>query len=167
MFADCKNPIESALTTKFHDLSYCRAVVEETLRMRPVAPVGLMHQTIEDTSVMGYKVPKGMAVMPNIWSVHHEKDYWAPDPEVFRPERHLHAEAFKKLGHVIPFGIGWRSCVGPKLVESSLFAYMVTVFYYYDVTLASSDVDIDMAGISTTLLNPHPFKVTFKVRNSA
>ena len=40
--------------------------------------------------------------MIDIWSVHMDPDYW-PDPEHFRPERHLNKA---KSDHILTFGLG-------------------------------------------------------------
>nr|CAB3235758.1 cytochrome P450 2C13, male-specific [Phallusia mammillata] len=162
----CPSPVRGAITHKKDELHYTRAVIEESFRLRPIAPTSLFHYVQEDTSLMGYKVPKGMAVMPNIWSVHYDKKFWAPDPETFRAERHLdQSGAFKKSGHVIPFGIGWRSCVGQRIAETEILADVVAMFYKFDVTIAASDANVDMAGDSAAILSPYPFKLKFTPRN--
>nr|CAB3235693.1 cytochrome P450 2C13, male-specific [Phallusia mammillata] len=162
----CPFAVKAAITHKKHELHYTQAVIEESFRLRPIAPTSLFHYVTEDTSLMGYKVPKGMAVMPNIWSVHYDKKFWAPDPEVFRAERHLNQSgAFIKSGHVFPFGIGWRSCVGQRIAETEILADMVAVFHKFDVTIAASDANVDMAGDSGAILSPNQFKLKFVPRN--
>ena len=39
--------------------------------------------------LVGYKLSKGTKVVSSIYAVHHNEDVW-PDPESYRPERHLH-----------------------------------------------------------------------------
>jgi len=165
-FTDCENPVKSAITDRFQQLNFCRAAIHEATRLRPIAPTSLFHYVTEDTSVMRYKVSKGTVVMPNLWSVHYDKKQWAPDPEVFRPERHLDKSgSFCKSGHVMPFSVGWRYCVGQRLAETELLAYLVAVCHNFDVTLAESDKDIDMNGVSTAILKPHLFKISLKPRS--
>lgn len=48
-------------------LPYIEAVVKETLRWHPVAPMGIPHMSIEDDMYEGYHIPKGSFIMPNIW----------------------------------------------------------------------------------------------------
>ena len=53
------------------DLPYTKAVIQETFRISPVAPLGLPHYTTEDVSFMGYRVPKDTQVMWLIlWQLH-------------------------------------------------------------------------------------------------
>jgi len=52
--------------------------------------------------------------MVNLWSVHMNQDHWG-DPEAFRPERFLDDQGkLLKNEHLIPFGIGKRSCLGKQ-----------------------------------------------------
>jgi cytochrome P450 len=49
------------------NLPYIEAVVKETLRWHPVAPMGIPHMSIDDDMYEGYHIPKGSLIMPNIW----------------------------------------------------------------------------------------------------
>lgn len=48
-------------------LPYIEAVVNESLRWHPVAPMGIPHMCTEDDLYEGYLIPKGSLVLPNIW----------------------------------------------------------------------------------------------------
>ena len=64
------------------------------------------HTATEDIEFRGYHFPKGTNFMPNIHAVHFDPVTW-PEPEVFRPERHLTAEGkLNKSDELIPFSIG-------------------------------------------------------------
>ena len=69
-------------------LSYCWAVILETLRYIPQLGLGAPHQTREDIVVDGYKIPRGIDVYPdvigNLWS----EEHWNR-PETFQPQRFL------------------------------------------------------------------------------
>ena len=49
-------------------LPYVQAVYKEVLRWHPVIP-GVAHASTEDQNYRGYRIPKGAAIYPNIWSV--------------------------------------------------------------------------------------------------
>lgn len=53
------------------NLPYIEAMVKETHRWHPVAPMGLPHCSMEEESINGYRIPKGSFVMTNIWYVSH------------------------------------------------------------------------------------------------
>ena len=50
-------------------LVYVEAMIREALRWMPVAPLGSAHVTTEDDEFHGYFIPKGTALVPNVWSV--------------------------------------------------------------------------------------------------
>lgn len=52
------------------NLPYVEAVLRESFRFHPIAPMGLPHEVTEDDVYQGYLIPKGAIIMPNIWFVH-------------------------------------------------------------------------------------------------
>jgi cytochrome P450 len=50
-------------------LPYLDAIYKETLRLYPVAPLGLPHRVIADDVYKGMRIPKGSIIFPNIWYV--------------------------------------------------------------------------------------------------
>jgi cytochrome P450 len=49
------------------NLPYIEAVVKETFRWHPLAPLGLPHMTDQDDVINGYLIPKSSILIPNIW----------------------------------------------------------------------------------------------------
>jgi cytochrome P450 len=115
-------------TPGFADLEglvYCRAVIDETLRLFP--PVHIFsRQALGDDVVCGIKVPRGSFITVASWVLHRHKLWWQ-DPQEFRPERFLPANADKvdRFAY-IPFGTGPRVCLGKHLglLESTLLLAM-------------------------------------------
>jgi cytochrome P450 family 135 len=104
---------------------YTDAVIQETLRLRPVFP--MVARAVKKPFELGdYTLPAGVTVMPAIALVHRRPDVYL-DPDDFRPERFL--ETPPGTYTWIPFGGGVRRCLGAsfallemRIVLSTLLA---------------------------------------------
>ncbi|RCV42114.1 hypothetical protein SETIT_9G189800v2 [Setaria italica] len=97
-------------------LPYLQAVVKETFRLHPPAPLLLPRHTQADIKIMGYTIPQGSRVFINVWAMGRDKETW-PEPEKFMPERFLGKTVDLRGGDfdLIPFGGGRRICPGMPL----------------------------------------------------
>ena len=114
-----RNPRTLALAREDADAggdTYLRAVVAESLRLRPVVPLAGRRLT-SDLRVDGLDVPAGTDVTPAIWLTHTRADRY-PEPLAFRPERFL-ADAPATYAW-IPFGGGVRRCLGAAFAEMEM-----------------------------------------------
>ncbi|HEY3866430.1 MAG TPA: cytochrome P450 [Solirubrobacteraceae bacterium] len=107
--------------------SYLRAVISESLRLRPVVPLA-GRRLASELNVAGLSLPAGTDVTPAIWLTHTRPDLY-PEPYAFRPERFLEGEGghpINKYGW-IPFGGGIRRCLGAAFAEMEMRVVLETV----------------------------------------
>ncbi|XP_068647692.1 cytochrome P450 CYP82D47-like [Aristolochia californica] len=97
------------------NLPYLRAIVKESLRLYPAAPLAVPHEAMEDCNIGGFHVPAGTRIITNLYKLHRDPRIW-PEPEEFRPSRflssHRDMDVRGKHFEFIPFGSGRRMCPG-------------------------------------------------------
>jgi cytochrome P450 len=97
-------------------LPYIEAILKETFRLHPVAPMLVPHLAREDARVDGYDIPAGTVAFINVWSIGRDPTLWDA-PEEFRPERFIGSKIDVKGQdfELLPFGSGRRMCPGLSL----------------------------------------------------
>jgi cytochrome P450 family 135 len=92
---------------------YLDAVVNETLRLRPVISA-VARRLTEPVEIGGWDLPAGVIVTPSIYLVHRRPDVY-PEPERFLPERFVDNPPGTYTW--IPFGGGVRRCLGGAFAQ--------------------------------------------------
>jgi cytochrome P450 len=113
---------------------YIRACVDETLRWRTVTILGgIPHAPNQDDIYRGYHIPQGTWITGNNWSIHRNPNEF-PEPDEFRPERFIKAEAPypNKKGHNA-FGWGRRVCSGQQLAEQGLLLSFARLLWAFNI----------------------------------
>ncbi|KAL0067441.1 hypothetical protein AAF712_005428 [Marasmius tenuissimus] len=120
-------------------LPYIRAIVNETLRWRPVAVLGgTPHAVIADDSYRGWSIPKGSTIFANLYGILKDPEMF-PEPETFRPERFMETEDPRLRNFDLPFGFGRRQCPGIHLARNSLFANTARILWAFNITPVKDD----------------------------
>ncbi|GMJ07280.1 TRANSPARENT TESTA 7, CYTOCHROME P450 75B1 [Hibiscus trionum] len=105
-------------------LPYIDAIMKETMRKHPVAPLLAPHMAMEDCNVAGFDIRKGTRVFVSTWSIGRDPSLWE-QPDEFRPERFLgrNIDVKGQSFELLPFGAGRRMCpaynLGLKMIQLS------------------------------------------------
>jgi cytochrome P450 len=103
--------------------AYAAAVVQETLRLRPVLPI-VLRRLAAPMEVGGRLLPEGAWLAPCAYLVHRRPDVY-PDPLAFRPERFLDRRPGTYTW--MPFGGGVRRCLGASFAQLEMQWVLQTV----------------------------------------
>jgi cytochrome P450/nitrite reductase/ring-hydroxylating ferredoxin subunit len=124
-------------------LTYAGAVANETMRLRPVAPL-LVFESLVDTTLASPQgdlaIPARTTLMVLIRPPVREPQRFH-DPEAFRPERWLQDDRgpHDAAAH-IPFGSGPRICPGRSLALLEMKVLLAMIYRCFEVTrVGSSD----------------------------
>ena len=114
-------------------LPYLFACLAESMRYRTIGPFGLPHKASEDAEVGGYLIPAETQVLGNIYSIHHDPQYW-DSPHEFIPERFMPQEdgsmspALTSPAY-LPFGTGHRRCPGRRFAETTVWLHITRMLH--------------------------------------
>ncbi|KAI0659814.1 cytochrome P450 [Cubamyces menziesii] len=119
-------------------LPYVEAILKETYRWHNPVPLGVAHRCSEDNVYRGWKMPKGAAVMFNVWAMLQDPEVFS-EPEVFRPERFLEDGKLNlnmMQPEILTFGVGRRVCPGKHFADDSLFISIACILHVFTITKA-------------------------------
>ncbi|XP_062563666.1 cytochrome P450 4C1-like [Armigeres subalbatus] len=101
-------------------LQLTEMVLNETLRLYPVAPIVLRENTAKIT-LCDQLLPKGSMLAINIFTIHRRKDQWGPDADCFNPERFSpEKSAGRHPFAFLAFSGGSRNCLGIRYAMISM-----------------------------------------------
>ncbi|KAH7844972.1 hypothetical protein Vadar_033807 [Vaccinium darrowii] len=123
----------NVVETGLHELKYLNAVVKETLRLHPSAPLLVPRESSEKCMVNGYEIPAKTRVIVNAWAIGRDPRYWT-EAERFDPERFIDSEIdYKgKDFEYIPFGSGRRICPGMSFALPNMELPLAQLLYHFD-----------------------------------
>ncbi|PHT27137.1 Cytochrome [Capsicum baccatum] len=136
------------------NMSYLRAVIKETLRLYPPAPLLLPRESMEKSVLEGYEIPPKTILHVNAWAIARDPEIW-DNPEEFIPDRFLNSNIdFKGQDfELLPFGAGRRGCPGISLGVATVDLVLSNLLYAFDWELPGGmkkeDVDTNtLPGIA-------------------
>ncbi|XVF59525.1 hypothetical protein PTKIN_Ptkin07bG0283000 [Pterospermum kingtungense] len=149
------------------NLVYLQAIVKETLRLYPPAPIIGLRAALEDCTLStGYHIPASTQLMVNAWKIQRDERVWS-DPLDFQPERFL--TSYKDMDfrgqtfELIAFGAGRRSCPGVSLALKMVHFILGSFLHSFEVAKPSNLEDVDMTesnGLTNLKATPLEVLVT-------
>lgn len=118
-------------------LPYLDAVIHESIRYRPIAPMAGIRLAKEDYVIGGYRITAGSIVTQGFPAMARRADLF-DNPHVFDPE-HFFKRKMKPF-EWNPFGGGTRMCLGRGLAEVELKVALATLLQR--TTLVSGQKDV-------------------------
>ncbi|XP_048138667.1 3,9-dihydroxypterocarpan 6A-monooxygenase-like [Rhodamnia argentea] len=135
------------------NLPYLRAVIKETLRLHPSAPI-ILRECGEDCSVDGCLVEAKSRVLVNVYAIMRDPEIWT-DPDEFVPERFLESSDEKIGEHqmefkgqnfrYLPFGSGRRGCAGASLAMLMMHPAVGSLVQCFDWKMMEGEEAVDMS----------------------
>ncbi|XP_068169191.1 cytochrome P450 2J5-like isoform X2 [Antennarius striatus] len=167
----CQEEIDKVLDGKdqasFEDrdqMPYVQAVVHEIHRVGNIAPLSLFHMVTEDTELMGYSIPRGTTVIPNLSSALNEEGEWKY-PHEFNPENFLNDKGeFVKPEAFLPFSIGHRTCIGENLARMEVFLTVVTLLRRFKFIWPEDAGEPDFTHLFGSIQTPKPYRMKVILR---
>jgi len=149
------------------NLKYLHAILKETLRLYPPAPLTGIREIMEDCSLVGYNVPKGTRLLINLWNLQRDPQVW-PNPNEFQPERflttHVDIDFMSQDFELIPFSFGRRSCPGMTFGLQVTHLTLARLLQGFDIC-TKDGVEVDMTeGLGVALPKEQPLRVMLQPR---
>eukprot|EP00441_Pelagodinium_beii_P042931 CAMPEP_0197638018 /NCGR_PEP_ID=MMETSP1338-20131121/13057_1 /TAXON_ID=43686 ORGANISM="Pelagodinium beii, Strain RCC1491" /NCGR_SAMPLE_ID=MMETSP1338 /ASSEMBLY_ACC=CAM_ASM_000754 /LENGTH=511 /DNA_ID=CAMNT_0043210523 /DNA_START=91 /DNA_END=1626 /DNA_ORIENTATION=- len=119
---------------KLSEMPYLKAVMRESQRYTPAAPILTFRFLDEDLALCGYNIPAKTRIVMSVEAIQKDPRI-VDDPHVFRPERFL-ADAVEArkgdplksiLDHKLlgtPFSFGARMCLGARLADVEIMTLL-------------------------------------------
>ncbi|KAM0838270.1 hypothetical protein ACQ4PT_061098 [Festuca glaucescens] len=143
-------------------MEYLKAVLKETLRLHPPAPLLVPHESTTAAVVQGYEIPAKTALFINAWAIGRDPAAWGDAAEEFRPERFLddgNVTGIDLRGsdfQLLPFGAGRRVCPAINFALPMLEIALANLVGHFDWKLPTG-TRLDMSetpGLTTPPLPP-------------
>ncbi|MCO5611214.1 hypothetical protein L7F22_065465 [Adiantum nelumboides] len=144
------------------NLPYLQATVKETMRLHPVAPFLVPHQSSQACKVCEYTIPANTRVLVNTWAIGRDPNVW-DDPLQFDPNRFMekgrcsHVNVHGRHFELLPFGSGKRKCPGLSLSLLTVHTVIASLVQAFDWQLPPGSPLVDLTekfGLSLTLASP-------------
>lgn len=145
-------------------LSYLHSIIVETLRMYPAGPL-LPHESSEECTIGGYRVPRGTMLLVNLWAIQNDPKIWV-DPRKFQPERFCGFGEVRDGFKLLPFGSGRRGCPGEGMAMRTIGLVLGSLLQCFEWERIGEEM-VDMAeGVGLSMPKAQPLQAKCRDRKS-
>lgn len=148
-------------------LVFIQAIIKETLRMYPPAPLSAPRELSESCTIGGYEIPKGTRLIINLHKIQRDPKVWS-EPSEFMPERFL--TTYKDVDvrgqhfELMPFGSGRRSCPGTSFALQMLHLTLSNFLHAFEFSTPDKGL-IDLTGtVGLTDMKSTPLETVISPR---
>lgn len=155
-------------------LPYLNAVIRETYRVRPAAPVHIIRKVDTEIELDGHSVPAGTPMLFCSYSAQMDADN-VPDWDQFRPERWLPEEVQARKGtsaevidHTLMrdnFSKGARMCPAARVASQEIQIMLATLIRDWDISIAPGqnlNTIWDVTAVQSLVIRPEMPKLVVK-----
>ena len=145
-------------------LNYIDATITEVQRLASVVPLSVHHCTNQDTTLMGYNIPKGTVIIPSLYSAHMDPTFWE-NPAKFDPQRFLNSNGnLSKNEAMMPISVGPRTCLGEPLARMELFLVFANLLQRFVFKKEKNDIKHETVQMphKQLVLSPYPYSIRIK-----
>ena len=141
-------------------LPLVQAAIMEAQRLGNTANCTMPHYTLTDTTLCGYRVPKGTVVYANLEAVHLDPMCWE-DPNSYKPSRFIDADGqlISNHGNWFPFGAGRRVCTGEALAKAELFLLVSMMMQNFSFAPVKETKPPSLKGVVRFTKAPVPYTI--------
>ncbi|KAJ0025298.1 hypothetical protein Pint_08687 [Pistacia integerrima] len=136
-------------------LPFLRNIINGSLRMYPVAPLLVPHESSDDCKVGGFHVPRGTMLMVNMWAIQNDPKIWV-DPRKFKPVRFDGVEGGRDGFRSMPFRSGRRGCPGEGLALRMIGLTLGSLIRCFEWERPSKEMIGMREGIGFTMPKAQP-----------
>jgi cytochrome P450 len=159
---------ESQITfSSASQLKLMNAIIHETFRLYPPAPLALPRITPKEGAVVaGTYVPPNTTIgIPQYAAYRSTRNF--TDPDLYAPERFLGDTKYveDKRSVIQPFSVGPRNCIGQNLAWAEIRTILARLVWHFDFEMLDSSRDWEKQKVFVLWSKPS-LMVKIKARNS-
>ncbi|KAF8764663.1 cytochrome P450 2J1-like [Argiope bruennichi] len=119
-------------------LTYFNAYMQESIRTADFFSFLDTQECRQETTLGGYRIPKGAILLQNFYSCHFDPDVYE-EPEKFNPSRYIPVNGNRKPEAPIMFGVGKRACIGESFIMMQAFLLLATIIQNFRLSLPEGE----------------------------